>query len=787
MIIVIVLAGFIFIGSAYSADIDVQSVDDNLTQTNQENINEFTEDSSILTDDISRNGASSAISDENDKVNNLKAGEITVYNEDQLQKAVDNESISYIKLGTTIVLTKHIVVSRDSVTIEGLDWSFPNLVTSFITSNNFTRPESGGAILWEGVNGKLINCVFTFCSADKGGAISSEYGLNLTHCAFSKCIAGVFGGAIYLNKSSSVLNDCLFIQCNVSDFTYEFSGGSGGAIYVSHSADVEIYGSYFEQCHVITADPEDEFAYGGGALDITSDKLHSKVYNSTFVCCSATEGGAILADNVLISNCTFDENSAVFGGAIATYINSKNEIIDCNFKNNYVRTTTKIGSGGAIHLLSDYCNITNCNFWNNSADIGDSIALESKKDSSSFIFISNCTFDENKNEDIIYMEPGYSVYFNNNDLKSGYILNNGSSIKSSTLLGGESKTVTPGSTVDMAANLFDDTGLNGKLNPIIDISDNKVYVNLDDKSYQGTFNDNKYIFTIDTEDIPCGEYKLGAKSNMYSDLKSNMTLTIYSIKVPIRVNIPYFNYGSVIRGSFNFTGHTGNATLRVNGVTYKTRFDTNGNFVIDKILPVDYYANDEFTFITDDRAYYGSDITSFRVNKVNATFTVTVTNITYGDNFTITVSNVVGVNGEKLNATVPVMINGNSYNVTVNNGYGSKTFDDRLNVGNYTAIGILASHNYETSYNYTDFTVSNASGSFVITVEDILKAAEGSLAPTPCAADSECCEGYCDCVTSFIWTEIYDAVIGVVSKITLSDLAERNLKMNKKTELECKK
>lgn len=74
-----------------------------------------------------------------------------------------------------------------------------------------------------------------------------------------------------------------------------------------------------------------------------------------------------------------------------------------------------------------------------------------------------------------------------------------------------------------------------------------------------------------------------------------------------------------------------------------------------------------------------------------------------------------------------------------------------------------------------------------ITVEDILKAAEGSLAPTPCAADSECCEGYCDCVTSFIWTEIYDAVIGVVSKITLSDLAERNSKLNKKTELECKK
>lgn len=74
-----------------------------------------------------------------------------------------------------------------------------------------------------------------------------------------------------------------------------------------------------------------------------------------------------------------------------------------------------------------------------------------------------------------------------------------------------------------------------------------------------------------------------------------------------------------------------------------------------------------------------------------------------------------------------------------------------------------------------------------ITVEDILLATEGSLAPVACAEDSDCCEGYCDCVTSFIWTEIYDAVIGVVSKITLSDLVKRNSKVDKSTELECKK
>ncbi|MDD6021746.1 MAG: RrF2 family transcriptional regulator [Acutalibacteraceae bacterium] len=60
-----------------------------------------------------------------------------------------------------------------------------------------------------------------------------------------------------------------------------------------------------------------------------------------------------------------------------------------------------------------------------------------------------------------------------------------------------------------------------------------------------------------------------------------------------------------------------------------------------------------------------------------------------------------------------------------------------------------------------------------ITVEDILIATEGSLAPVACAADSEKCEKFCDCATSVIWSEIYKAIVGVVRNITLKDLAER--------------
>lgn len=60
-----------------------------------------------------------------------------------------------------------------------------------------------------------------------------------------------------------------------------------------------------------------------------------------------------------------------------------------------------------------------------------------------------------------------------------------------------------------------------------------------------------------------------------------------------------------------------------------------------------------------------------------------------------------------------------------------------------------------------------------ITAEDILIATEGSLAPVACAENNEKCDKYCDCATSIIWSEIYEAVVSVVRNITLDDLARR--------------
>lgn len=59
------------------------------------------------------------------------------------------------------------------------------------------------------------------------------------------------------------------------------------------------------------------------------------------------------------------------------------------------------------------------------------------------------------------------------------------------------------------------------------------------------------------------------------------------------------------------------------------------------------------------------------------------------------------------------------------------------------------------------------------TVGEILRPLEGSLAPVSCVDGSECCARAEQCVTLEVWREIQQAVSGVVDRITLADLVER--------------
>ena len=61
-----------------------------------------------------------------------------------------------------------------------------------------------------------------------------------------------------------------------------------------------------------------------------------------------------------------------------------------------------------------------------------------------------------------------------------------------------------------------------------------------------------------------------------------------------------------------------------------------------------------------------------------------------------------------------------------------------------------------------------------ITVGDVLRTMEGSLAPVDCVADGTAvCDMAETCVTMEVWAKLKAAVDGVVDSITLADMVER--------------
>jgi len=59
------------------------------------------------------------------------------------------------------------------------------------------------------------------------------------------------------------------------------------------------------------------------------------------------------------------------------------------------------------------------------------------------------------------------------------------------------------------------------------------------------------------------------------------------------------------------------------------------------------------------------------------------------------------------------------------------------------------------------------------TVKMVLTQVEGSLAPVSCLDDEvNTCERQGNCVTLKLWTELYDAINGVLEKYTIADLME---------------
>lgn len=159
--------------------------------------------------------------------------------------------------------------------------------------------QSGGAILLNNSNPRIINCVFR------------------------NNLANGHGGAIRFTHASPQILNCFF-ESNSAPH------GGGGAIDCSYDSNPLVQGCFFKN----------NSAQWGGGMSCRGNSA-PMVFNSQFdrnqVSGDLGYGGAVMADTEampLFQQCTFYGNSGRYGGALASFADSKTNLVSCTLVGN---------------------------------------------------------------------------------------------------------------------------------------------------------------------------------------------------------------------------------------------------------------------------------------------------------------------------------------------------------------------------------------------------------------------------------------------------------------------
>ena len=272
----------------------------------------------VSSDELSIDGTNSYIisgsfADLQTIIDSDTTGEINL-TEDYVYSSSDS-SISIDKQ-VTINGNNHIIDANGASTIFSVNGSNVILNNLTIKNINITSAKTN-AILWNGENGNLINC-----------NISNNY------------VSQFLGAIVYWNASSGTIDNCIFDNNDLS----------------SNTAPISYPVLWFGD--------------------------DGKISNSYFINNSGTvNGGAIYwgggADNGIVYNCTFINNTAWYGGAI--YWNGANGTVSKSYfeSNRAISYLSNVFQGGAIYWYSqdDAGLITGCVFTNNTAASGEAIAI----------------------------------------------------------------------------------------------------------------------------------------------------------------------------------------------------------------------------------------------------------------------------------------------------------------------------------------------------------------------------------------------------------------------------
>ena len=266
-----------------------------------------------------------------------------------------------------------------------------------LSGSNFINNSAGngGAVFWNGANGRLSGSNFIGNNASNGGVVYwKAYKGTLSGSNFTSNSASVDGGAVYWAGTNGNLTGSNFIGNNASYGGAVFWNGTGGVLdncsFVNCSA--ESFSNYTTQKSYVNA-------YGGA---VYWNGTGGVLGNCSFVNCSAESfsnyttqnsyvnayGGAVYwyGANGTLDNCSFVNCSAeslsyhtqdsyvnAYGGAVYWY-GANGTLDNCSFVNcsvesfsNYGKYSNVYACGGAVYWYGANGTLDNCSFVNCSA------------------------------------------------------------------------------------------------------------------------------------------------------------------------------------------------------------------------------------------------------------------------------------------------------------------------------------------------------------------------------------------------------------------------------------
>ena len=358
LFLIILLLGFICIGSSFAVNIDDSYNTDTISDGNSLHIsvNNANRNNDLIIKDVDYNVPIESYTSKDlslsksSNINNLigskssdnnqstLSNKVYVDSEKDIRDALKNK-YSEIILTSNINVNKVIEISRANITIDG---NGHNINTGEKSSKNIfvinscncticncifnNRVAKNCVAIYSQCNGitNVINCTFDGYSSKKEGAAISlrsfPSGHKIVNCSFTNCNA-TKGGAIYISSCISEVVNCSFTNCNAT---------KGGAIYLdgfkNNSDNYEVVNCSFTGC---SADER------GGAIYVNSPK--STVVNCSFTGCSADErGGAIyLGDHKgYVYKCIFRNITT------KDTHKSKNQVIFCYQLDSVIKNST---------------------------------------------------------------------------------------------------------------------------------------------------------------------------------------------------------------------------------------------------------------------------------------------------------------------------------------------------------------------------------------------------------------------------------------------------------------